>query len=457
MMGSLIRDLQSAGVALTDEQQLLGVIRSLPDPEWSQMKLLMTHSENIRTFDDISRHLELEAERIEANRAAAFVAKVDKREGFGPKRKKQGSRASGLTPKTGKDKKAKRGARGKKNLSKLKCYNCKKKGHFARDCPEPKKVYFSSYFPLIYVCSHALVAYSRPEWIVDTGATRHISVEKEGFVDYHRVPAGTQYVTLGNGTQEEVLGVGSFQLKMKNGKILLLKDVMYAPGVRCNLLSVACLLGQGYSFLFRDTGLNIYLDDTFFGSGFLVDGFFKLNLDHVCNNRSVALVSSTSSIINDDCDLWHKRLGHVGQERMARLAREGLLGSLSKVRLTVCEPCLAGKAKRKPFGKASRASYPLELVHSDICGPMNVRARHGASYFITFIDDYSRFGYVYLISHKSEALYCFRRFVHDVENQMDKSLKTLRTDRGREYLSDQFRSLCEEKGIVRHLTIPSTP
>jgi len=64
---------------------------------------------------------------------------------------------------------------------------------------------------------------------------------------------------------------------------------------------------------------------------------------------------------------------------------------------------------------------------------------------------------VYLISHKSEALDCFRRFVHEVENQMDKSLKTLRTDRGREYLSDQFRSLCEEKGIVRHLTIPGTP
>ena len=114
----------------------------------------------------------------------------------------------------------------------------------------------------------------------------------------------------------------------------------------------------------------------------------------------------------------------------------------------MCEPCLAGKAKRKPFGKASRASYPLKLVHSDICGPMNVRAHHGSSYFITFIDDYSHFGYVYLISHKSEALDSFRRFVHEVKNQMDKSLKTPQTDRGREYLSDQFRNLCKEKGIV---------
>ena len=82
-------------------------------------------------------------------------------------------------------------------------------------------------------------------------------------------------------------------------------------------------VGQGYSFLFRDTGVNIFLDDTFFGSGFLVDDFFKLNLDYVCNNRFVALVSSISSIVNVDCDLWHKRLGLVGHERMARLARLG--------------------------------------------------------------------------------------------------------------------------------------
>ncbi|KAL0456748.1 UNVERIFIED_CONTAM: hypothetical protein Slati_1014000 [Sesamum latifolium] len=85
----------------------------------------------------------------------------------------------------------------------------------------------------------------------------------------------------------------------------------------------------------------------------------------------------------------HWALGHIGQERMTRLAREGLLGSLAKVNLPTCEPCMAGKACRKPFEKAKRATHPLELVHSDICGPMNVRARHGAFYFLTFIDDYS--------------------------------------------------------------------
>jgi hypothetical protein len=75
-------------------------------------------------------------------------------------------------------------------------------------------------------------------------------------------------------------------------------------------------------------------------------------------------------------------------------------------------------------------SFPLQLIHSDICGPINVRARHGGSYFIIFINDFTRYGHVYLISHKSEALDCFRRYVSLVESQLDKSIKALRTDCG---------------------------
>ena len=77
---------------------------------------------------------------------------------------------------------------------------------------------------------------------------------------------------------------------------------------------------------------------------------------------------------------------------------------------------------------------------------MNVRARHGGNYFITFIDDFTWFGYVYLISHKSEALDCFIRYTNLVENKRSTKIKTLRTDRGREYLSEQFKNFCDEKG-----------
>ena len=87
---------------------------------------------------------------------------------------------------------------------------------------------------------------------------------------------------------------------------------------------------------------------------------------------------------------------------------------------------------------------------------MNVRARHGGFYFITFIDDYTHCGHFYLISHKFKALDCFRRYMRLVENQLDKSIKALKTDHGHEYLSEQFKELCDEKGIKRQLTIPYT-
>jgi len=100
---------------------------------------------------------------------------------------------------------------------------------------------------------------------------------------------------------------------------------------------------------------------------------------------------------------------------MNRLAKEGLLDRLTKVKLPRCKSCLAGKATAKPFGKASRATTPSELIHYDICGPMSVKARHWTNYFLTFIDDYSRYGYVYLLSHHCETLDVFKRFVVEVE------------------------------------------
>ena len=156
-------------------------------------------------------------------------------------------------------------------------------------------------------------------------------------------------------------------------------------------------------------------------------------------------------------NIWHARLGHIGQQRMDRLAKEGLLGQIEKVNLSTCENCIVGKMARKPFGKGTRAELPLQLIHSNICGPMNVRARHGDVYFINFIDAYTCFGHVYLISHKSEALECFRKYINLVENQLDKRIKMLRTKRGREYLSDEFKQLCDDKGIDRQLIIPRTP
>ena len=94
------------------------------------------------------------------------------------------------------------------------------------------------------------------------------------------------------------------------------------------------------------------------------------------------------------------------------------------------EPWLAGKASIKPFSKVVRESSPLELIYSDIYGPMNVKAHHGVIYLTTLINDYSRYGYVHLLSHRYEALDVFKCFIAEVETQLERRVKILQIDRG---------------------------
>jgi hypothetical protein len=203
-------------------------------------------------------------------------------------------------------------------------------------------------------------------------------------------------------------------------------------------VSVLALLYLGFNIAFVGCCVKIHLGNIFYGSGFVLNGFMVLDTVNVSinYNTSIYVVQNSNTINDSNIITWHARLGHIGQDRLHRLARTGLLGSLTKEKSPICEHCLAGKATRLPFGKAKRASSPLQLIHSDICGPMNVRERHERNYFIIFIDDFTRFGHVYLISYKSEALDCFIRYTNLVENKLSTKIKALRSDRGREYMSE---------------------
>ena len=113
---------------------------------------------------------------------------------------------------------------------------------------------------------------------------------------------------------------------------------------------------------------------------------------------------------------------------------------------------------KRPFSaKGNRATEPLELIHSDLCGPMNVKARGGYEYYVSFIDDYSRYGYIYLLQFKSETLEKFKEFKAEVEKQLGKSIKTLRSDRGGEYMDYEFKDYLIENGITSQLSAPGTP
>ena len=97
---------------------------------------------------------------------------------------------------------------------------------------------------------------------------------------------------------------------------------------------------------------------------------------------------------------------------------------------------------KRPFSaKSERSKEPLQLVHNDVCGPLSVQDRGGYEYFVTFIDDYSRYGYVYLMHKESETSGKFKEYMAEAEKQLGKSLKTLRSDRGVEYIQSS-RIIC---------------
>ena len=104
-----------------------------------------------------------------------------------------------------------------------------------------------------------------------------------------------------------------------------------------------------------------------------------------------------------------------------------------------------------------RASDLLEIIHTDLCGPMRIEARGGYRYFLTFTDDLSRYGYIYLMKHKSETFEKFKQFQSEVENHRNKKIKFLRSDRGGEYLTYEFGSHLRQCGIVSQLTLSGTP
>lgn len=113
--------------------------------------------------------------------------------------------------------------------------------------------------------------------------------------------------------------------------------------------------------------------------------------------------------------------------------------------------------KRKPFPKVDRETEILELVHSDICELNGQLTRGGNRYFITFIDDSSRYTYVYLLKSKDQAFETFKIYKAEVENQKGKKIQILRSDRGGEYFPTEFSSYCESHGLIHQRTAPYSP
>lgn len=156
------------------------------------------------------------------------------------------------------------------------------------------------------------------------------------------------------------------------------------------------------------------------------------------------------------------RLGHRDPMVIKKLNSNGLATGVNMIDCGTkqfCDSCLRGKMTRIPFPQVSnsRTQATLDLVHSDICGPMQTVTPSGNKYMLTFTDDYSRYTVIYLMAKKSDLLEKFKEYVKMVETQYHKKPKILRSDRGGEYMGFNFKAYLKEKGIMHQPTAPYTP
>nr|GEW60701.1 retrotransposon protein, putative, Ty1-copia subclass [Tanacetum cinerariifolium] len=152
------------------------------------------------------------------------------------------------------------------------------------------------------------------------------------------------------------------------------------------------------------------------------DGIFEIDLSNsYANDTSMYDVSNKRAKLDlDSALLWHCRLGHISKKRIEKLQYDGLLNSIDLRTFEKCVSCMSGKMAKKPYThQVKRAKDLLGLIHTNVCDPFKIMSRQGASYFVTFTDDFSRYGYVYLLKHKHEVFETFKVFQTKVENQLD--------------------------------------
>ncbi|CAL8097191.1 unnamed protein product [Prunus armeniaca] len=219
-----------------------------------------------------------------------------------------------------------------------------------------------------------------------------------------------------------------------------IKEVMIVPGLDENLLSVGQMVEHGYWLVFGDYMVDIYgdkqMEDPIASVPMKENICFPLSLEYVNPLMANRVTVEESSWV------WHRRYGHLNYINLMLLQEKEMV-----------------KVHREPFDKekAWRASQALELIHYDICGPMQITTFGGNRFFLTFIDDHTRICWVLFMQHKSHVFNIFKRFKSMVELQSDYQIKKFRSDRGEEYTSLEFSKLCEDMGLERQLTPAYSP
>ena len=291
---------------------------------------------------------------------------------------------------------------------------------------------------------------------MDTGATRHVCSDKKMFSSYQTIDNGEQ-LFIGNSSSSKVEGQGKVVLKMTSGKELTLNDVLHMPEIRKNLVSGSLLSKKGFKLVFVSDNFILTKNGMYVGKGYMSNGLLKMNVMTIVPPiKNINKKSMSSAYMLKSSNVWHGRLGHVNYNTLRRLINMECLPNFKIDSNYKCEICVESKLTKTSFQSIERSSEPLELIHSDICDLKFIQTRVGKKYFLTLIDDCTRYCYVYLLRSKDDALEMFQHFKNEVENQLDRKIKVIRSDRGGEYEAP-FGDFCSQHGIIHQTTAPYSP
>lgn len=339
--------------------------------------------------------------------------------------------------------------------SNVKCFNCNKFGHYARNCKTEKlkpcrickktnhaeeKCFFRKKNDgpgeakvAFFTNGHA---HGRSTWIVDSGASAHMTNDVKIL---ENVKKQVTPFTVANDSKMSSEAIGKV-----NGEKCSLEEVAFVPDLLSNLLSVNRVTENGGTVVFGKSDVVIKYKG-------------KEVLKGKKNSNGLYVVdvkTGSNAVLN--VQEWHRKMGHLGLKNLNALKSlsEGMnFDANCKID---CDVCIRAKQTRTPFsGELPKATRALEILHTDVCGPIETETYDGKKYYVTILDDFTHYSEVHLAKNKSEASNIVKEFILRAENKKNEKVASIKSDNGLEY--ESLRQWCKQKGIQTDVTTVYTP
>jgi hypothetical protein len=308
---------------------------------------------------------------------------------------------------------------------------------------------FDKEFSLV-VCLSTRATHSSVRYI-DSVASRHMTDVHEHLIDLTQI--GDLEVVLGDDRVVKAVGSGTVSFQRESLPPMLLRNVLYVPGLKKNLISVSTIEERGYEVSFRDGQVLLFPKGSSITSDKAI-GTQHEKLYKLIFQPASALFHTTND--SDPYELWHRRMAHSHHGAL-RILREIVTGvpNFNTKHQELCKGCALGKYTNTVFPSSdSRAAGILDLIHSNVYGSMSSASMNGCLYYVIFIDNFSRKSWIFFMKTKGHVFNRFQEFKALLENQTGRKIKVLRTDNGGEYTSKEFNDFCAGEGIRRELIVP---